>query len=242
MRAPSTPLRILQRLSHLLPWRLATFPDILEELSTQTQGVFFIQVGSSDGVTADPLHRFATRHNWAGILIEPLPHLFRLLVSNYAGQNQLIFENVAIADEEGSREFWHLKETSESRPYWYDQIGSFDREHVLKHEDKIPNLRERLVKTQVECTTLEALIEKHHVTRVDLLHIDAEGHDFEILKQFDFTRFRPKLILYEHFHFHEHDRRACKSYLRNLGYRITEGSMDTLALSPSVPRRYVRNR
>jgi hypothetical protein len=51
---------------------------------------------------------------------------------------------------------------------------------------------------QVRCETLASLLDRHGVSRIDLVHVDAEGHDHRIIRQIDFERFSPRLILYEH--------------------------------------------
>ena len=52
--------------------------------------------------------------------------------------------------------------------------------------------------TLVPCLSLKDLLLKHNLEKVDFLHVDAEGYDFEIIKQIDFSsRFRPLLICYE---------------------------------------------
>ncbi|MBT8114607.1 MAG: hypothetical protein KJP04_04470, partial [Arenicella sp.] len=70
---------------------------ILKILSGKTS-VFFVQVGSNDGIHGDPLHDIiATNKNWIGIFIEPVGFLFERLVRNYGISKRFIFENKAIA-------------------------------------------------------------------------------------------------------------------------------------------------
>jgi FkbM family methyltransferase len=47
----------------------------------------------------------------------------------------------------------------------------------------------------VPCDTLRNILAVHDVMRVDLLHIDTEGYDYRVLRQFDFDRFRPRVVL-----------------------------------------------
>ena len=47
--------------------------------ATAQRRVVFVQIGSNDGVTSDPLQYFVDRYAWSGILVEPVPHVFERL-------------------------------------------------------------------------------------------------------------------------------------------------------------------
>ena len=49
------------------------------------------------GVFGDPLHPYIKRFAWRGVLVEPLPHLYRELIQTYAGMPGIRFENAAIS-------------------------------------------------------------------------------------------------------------------------------------------------
>jgi hypothetical protein len=107
-------------------------------------------------------------------------------------------------------------------------------------EQVIPDIRERVITITVPCVTFESLCRRHSVERVDLLHIDAEGHDFEVIKTIDFECRKPAVILYEHKHLSWSDRFACRRLLARKGYLTLELAYDTLcvarvAVAPSIP-------
>jgi FkbM family methyltransferase len=196
--------------------------------------VFFVQVGSNDATHGDPLRRFILERSWSGIMIEPVRYVFDRLVENYAGREGLIFENVAVADANEAREFFYLGETDDDLPKWYDRIGSFSRDTLLKHRSRIPDIEDRIVRCEVPCRTLETLLDQHGVDHVDLIQVDAEGYDFEIIKLIDFKRFKPAVILYEHKHLDEGDRAACATHLESKGYVRSEIGPDTLCVLKEV--------
>src|SRR5262245_33603946 len=74
---------------------------VLKHVASRAPNFFFIQIGANDGVTSDPIRKYILNYHWRGILVEPQPDIFRALVANYDGETQLIFENVAIAPEDG---------------------------------------------------------------------------------------------------------------------------------------------
>ena len=201
---------------------------------------FFVQVGSNDGVRGDPLHDLILANpRWRGIFIEPMDELFARLLKTYEHQDRFSFEHLAISDAPGDCPFYYVSaETIRAArlPDWYDQIGSLSRDHVLKHlsfahvDDPIALVSER----QVRGDTLMSVLDRHRVERIDVLHIDVEGYDHAVLKQLDFARYRPKLILYEHRHLDEADRTATSSLLWRHGYRLIDcGLFDTMAVKRS---------
>jgi len=82
----------------------------------------------------------------------------------------------------------------------------------------------------VPCDTLRNILAVHDVVRVDLLHIDTEGYDYRVLRQFDFDSFRPRVVLYEHMHLPKTERKNATNLLEGYGYRICRGLCDTLAV------------
>lgn len=213
-------------------------PIVLAAFALERRDVFFIQVGSNDGSHNDPLRQHLLRNGWSGIMVEPVPYVFERLRANYGAQKGVLLEQVAIGPIEGPIPFYHLAQTTEALPQWYDQLGSFLRENIVKHADLIPRLEERILETMVESMTFESLCRKHHVRKLDLLHIDAEGFDYEVIKTIDFRAHAPDVLLYEHKHLSADDRAACEALLRSRDYESLASDADTICLrrSASGPR------
>ena len=195
-----------------------------------------MQVGSNDGEQHDPLRREILRRDWHGIMIEPVPYVFARLQRNYGALgNRIVLENVAIGERDGTLPFYHLAPVGDFEaaglPQWYDGIGSFKQEHVLKHVTYIPDIAERLVCTEVPSLTFESLCNKHGVERVDLIHIDAEGSDFDVVQSIDLQRHRPRLLIYEHYHLPAGVQGESRRYLEDQGYDTIEHGMDTWCLA-----------
>lgn len=195
--------------------------------------IFFIQVGSNDGVQGDPLHEIIVANDrWKGIFIEPVGLLFERLKRNYGNSERFIFENKAIALNAGTIEFFYVSEKAkvtlgDSLPYWYDQLGSFDRNHILKHLDGI--LEPFIISEGISSVPLQDIIDKHNVPEVDFIHIDAEGYDYNVLLTIDFSRCKPSVILYEHKHLSDIESKSAELLLTQNGYDCVQYSSDTLA-------------
>ncbi|MGI9603271.1 MAG: FkbM family methyltransferase [Acidimicrobiales bacterium] len=92
---------------------------------------FFLNIGACDGVMGDPVYPLVRRHHWRGIAVEPVPYNFERLQRNYADEPQVILENAAISTE--PQTFWYVDEGSKSLPHIVSQVGSLNREHVLRN-------------------------------------------------------------------------------------------------------------
>lgn len=218
-------------------WKRLAGPKLLDAFAERYPRAFFVEVGSNDGERFDHLRDLIRGREWRGIMVEPVPYVFARLRDNYGGIDRVALENAAIADRDGTLPLYHLREADpgerERLPGWYDAIGSFSREAVLGHAREIPDIAERLVRTEVPSLTFESLCRKHGVEQIDLLVTDTEGYDFELLRNIDLETRHPRLVVYEHFHFSPDDRRACREYLRDAGYETMEEGFDTWALDPS---------
>lgn len=199
--------------------------------------VIFAQIGSNDGGHGDPIAEIIKqRPRWRGIFVEPVPYALEKLKINYGNEDRFIFENVAISTAHETRPFYYVSRDAETDlngnlPPWYDQLGSFNPDHISNHLNGI--LEPYKVVTEINCMPLSALFSRHQVNRLDLLHIDTEGFDFEVLKQLDLQKFSPKIILYEHKHLGLKDRLAAENILHKAGYQLTVYHADTLAILTS---------
>jgi Methyltransferase FkbM domain len=83
----------------------------------------------------------------------------------------------------------------------------------------------RLTSQAVNCVTFEDVLAT--ADHVDLLHIDAEGYDLELLRLFDFPRFGPPLVRFEHAHLSRADWDEAVGLLARHGYRVLREQYDT---------------
>ena len=74
---------------------------------------------------------------------------------------------------------------------------------------------------EVECFTLDSLIDKYGMSRVDFLKIDAEGHELQVLQGSDriLTEFAP-IILYENIAGSQGSNLPVANFLRSIGYQL----------------------
>lgn len=223
---------LLKRVYRLFHQSDQTLQQRIEKAIGDKTDVFFVQVGSNDGVQGDPLHELVqSRETWRGIFIEPIDFLFRRLQQNYAESTRFVFENVAISTKRETKKFYYVSEKASAErdlPYWHDQLGSFDRNHITKMLGD--EMSSYIIEENVACQPLQDVFDRNRVAAIDLIHIDTEGFDYQVLSQVDIERYKPSVLLFEHHLLTDEEFVKSRRLLRRTGYRIYEYGNDTLAL------------
>ncbi|MBL4715641.1 MAG: methyltransferase [Bacteroidetes bacterium] len=213
--------------------------QFLNDFSKKNDDIFFIQVGSNDGFQNDPIHKFIMRDKWKGLMMEPQHKPFKILSSIYSNGSVTVI-NKAIDKINQKRNLYRFSFTDAR---WATGLSSFKKSQLeqlinngslqrkLEKENITPteNEEEYITYDEVDCTNFETLLIDNKVQKIDLLHIDTEGYDFEIIKQFDFHKQKPKVIIFERTHLSDADQNACKSLLEAQDYSLNDFDADTVA-------------
>ena len=193
---------------------------------------FILQIGSNDGKTGDPLYPLLRKNKrWKALFVEPVPYLFERLKKNYPDRTRFSFENAAVNKGEKLKFYWidpAIKKIFKDLPFWYEQLGSFDKQHIINELGK--EVEPFILASEIHGITLESLLERNQVRQIDVLHIDAEGYDWVILSQLDLQRFEPKFILFEYKHLPEEARVNAFRFL-NAKYAIYEVGIEMLSIN-----------
>ena len=169
-----------------------------------------------------------------------LPSVFSLLQKNYAHTftSGLVFVNAAITTSDNNNLVFYtfddlfLKNLSLEKRVDYLQKSSFDREHLERHTIKM-NEGARIKEIQISCMTMSSLLSRYWRTEeIDILVIDAEGHEQSIIESIDFDAFHPEAIYFESIHLGE-GRDTLFGFLNSKGYNISEIGVDTVAIRPN---------
>jgi len=110
--------------------------------------------------------------------------------------SNVVFINKAASDYIGHIDLTIPSERNDfSRlPFWASQLASVHSNHATYH---IPFLL--VDKITVQTTTINEIVKQYNITEIDLLHTDTEGHDYNILMNYDFA-IKPRQLLFEHKH------------------------------------------
>lgn len=201
---------------------------LIRKLPTEAQ---IVQIGSNDGMQGDPLFEvLKSRPNWKALFVEPVPYVFERLIANYGDSPNYRFCNAAINN--GERMTFYYVDSSANEhlanlPFWYDQLGSFNRDHIVNHLDGI--LEPYILEASVDGCSLADLFSKYSVSSIDLLHIDTEGYDWKILSQLNLSEITPTMILFERAHLSKTDKIEAVAFLKN-DYFLYHYGMDALAI------------
>jgi FkbM family methyltransferase len=163
---------------------------------------FYVDVGANDPVKGSLTFRFY-KQGGQGIIIEPNLE-FRERIGRLRPRD--LHLAVGLASTEGELTYYRFEQ---------NVLNTFSREqveHQLKNGVKIVEE----VKMPV-CTLAGVLSEHGHTRTLDLLTIDAEGFDLDILQSNNWEKFRPKMILIEHF-----GNAAIDQFLEAVGYNLVK--------------------
>lgn len=138
----------------------------------------FLDVGANDGITLSNTYALATL-GWQGVLIEPSPTTFQKLKFNSRFFDcQLL--NVAIGTVDGPVKMWdsgtHLNKGDHGL---LSTMSPADRDKWAASTE--------FKEIEVQCWTYQTLLNASKIKEFDFISIDAEGYDYDILRQIDLS-------------------------------------------------------
>ncbi len=167
----------------------------------------YFQIGAHIGNTTTD-HIFNILPNkFKAILIEPVPFLFKQLEENYKIKYpfaDLELVNAAVSNKDGLLTLYVPSETNnfEALPHYITQLASTIEGHIEFHleEAGLDRNAAQIDKCDIQCYRLNTLIEKYNITSIDYLYVDTEGHDYDILMDFNMNILKPTNIIFENKH------------------------------------------
>lgn len=208
---------------------------IIEMVSRHAQhDIFFVQVGANDGLLSDPLARFVKRHHWKGLLIEPVPVFFERLQAHYAGQMGLEFIRTACAEAPRTLPFYQVRDVDNLPQPFMRGLSSLNQAVIRSHFETEELFHAFVEEVRLDVVTLDSLLVGRGIRRVDVVLVDTEGADLRVLQGFDIARYRPALVIAEHYHLPAPDREALYRLMHDAGYDRVILPMDSCFFRPSM--------
>lgn len=149
---------------------------------------YFVEFGAADGVLFSNTFRLEKSLGWTGILAEPYPRWREPLRANRAAR----IDHRCVWSESGRR----LEFVAAHRHPELSSLGAFaggDQYAASRRVDA-----EVVV---VDTVSLNDLLAEHGApTTIEYLSVDTEGSELDILRAFDFDRYRVAIVTVEHNH------------------------------------------
>jgi len=163
---------------------------------------FYIDCGANDGVNQSTTWYFEKYLNWNGILIEPLPKIYKELKLNRS-QNNFFFNNALVS--------------SSFKKKLIKMIDFEDSIMAKVNNSKFSNnLSKKTI--NVKATTLNNILNKiPNRKKFDFFSLDVEGAELDVLRGINFSKFSFDYILIETSNF-----KIIKKFLVKNNYKFIE--------------------
>jgi FkbM family methyltransferase len=136
---------------------------------------FFIEAGAVDGVFDSNTYYLERFCGWHGILIEPMPDMFRRLKTNRPRSTHYNCALVAPDFEQLTITMTHA--------------------HAISRVDGLPAVTGEPI--EVPGRTLASIVEEVNPAQIDLLSLDVEGYEIPVLRGLDLDVHRPRYMVIE---------------------------------------------
>lgn len=169
----------------------------------------FIELGALDGVLYSNTKFYEETLGWRGILIEPVPRLFEMLLHN---RPNCELHRLAICSQQGEVEFV-------GEDAYAGSVHTYGKEllEARQVESKLPTQTYK-----VEAKPFREVVDHHRVPKVDLLSVDVEGGEFEVLNTFDWD-IDVSVVIYESsLKWKQEDLDKCQKLMEEKGFTFHE--------------------
>lgn len=176
------------------------------EFYKELKNGIFIDIGAYDGIEFSNSYLLESEYKWKGICVEPNPGVFAKLIQT---RPRSICTRHAIYKESG-------KSISFDIANQFDMLSGIS-ETIDKHSNAVNSNKTTIT---VQTLSLTDLLDTALCpTFVHYLSLDTEGSEFEILKTFNFNKYKFGLIDVEH-NFEEPKRTQIRCLLLSKGYQF----------------------
>lgn len=143
---------------------------------------FFMDIGAHNGVAINNTLYFEQNHNWTGINVEPLKHIYDQLVINRPTNINI---NCAVTVTDGTAQFYSNNGYTEMIS---GLIDNYDPRHLqrLQWENRGYGATTNVI--TVNTKRIETICDEHDVKHIHYLSIDVEGAEFDVIKSINFDK------------------------------------------------------
>lgn len=153
------------------------------------RGGFFVELGANDGLDQSNTYYLERWLGWRGILIEPLPDLYKRAACQRPKARVFQCACVPFDYSETHATMRYANLMSVVKGSWKDP--ELEAQHVATGSLTEP------YEIQVPARTLTSILEECRAPHIDFLSLDVEGSEVNVLRGLDFARYAPAYILVE---------------------------------------------
>jgi FkbM family methyltransferase len=177
---------------------------LITEIYKDKKCGFFIEAGAYDGIYDSNTYILEQNYNWTGICVEANPTLFQRLITQ---RKCVCFQNALYNQDDVNMDF--IDTSLLDAP----GIGGLTITNSHKHISDCPIIK-------VTTKRLETLLDSVKApTFIEYLSLDTEGSEYDILKDFNFEKYKIGYMCIEH-NFIEDNRQKMRNLLESKGYRF----------------------
>jgi FkbM family methyltransferase len=175
----------------------------------------YIELGALDGVLYSNTKFFEDQLGWTGILIEPHPEKFKVLMKTRS--NNHLFNHLISSNKEPLEYAYFVNHHAAVSGVF----SSLSQHHMDEYfmNPHYEGLEKRV--TILNPVSLTDIIKFTHLKHIDFLSLDVEGHEKEVLESWDFS-IPIDVILIEMLGVQPEKDQACRDILQRNGYIFIE--------------------
>lgn len=152
---------------------------------------FGIDVGASDGISVNTTWALEKEFRWTIVSVEANPRFLPAL-----RQMRTFVESCACSDHIGEAVFY----INDENPEAFSSLVKPDMKRVVpkvgpEFEDSRPG--KKWSKEVVRVSTVDVIMDKWQLPKLDILTIDTEGTELDVLKGCSLERWKPEVIVVE---------------------------------------------
>ena len=162
---------------------------IIRHFFGDRRGGFFVDVGAYHWRRLSTTYYLERHLGWSGIAVDAIEDFAEGYAKN---RPRTKFFSYIVTDHSGTEESFYqahkaAKGLSSTSRSWVERLS----------EAFFPGADTGIEEIRVPTITLDELLERHGVEKIDLLSMDIEGGEAAALAGFDIERFRPELVCVE---------------------------------------------
>lgn len=168
---------------------------IVSNLKLPEKG-FFVDVGAGDGITFSNTYYFEKNMNWSGLCFEPDPRSFQK-----AKKIRKNIYQIAISKKTKKESSFYLSDKS-------PDLSTLD-----------PHPSNSYKQVEVKSESLESVLSKNKVKKIDLISIDTEGTELDVWSSFDYKKYKPTIVIVE-YKTQGREKPQIMQYFKKLPYKL----------------------